>query len=345
MNTSARTEPQATGLSSRGGSNQWLSWETNFSTQFKFWSREIMIGALSGGLGTIVGHPLDTVRIRMQNRSVPTPIPMYLNHSPYHSTNAPLICIPSNAHSHYSKAIESNTNLNSSTLRSQTIRSSILSIRSLFRGIGAPLLATPLLTATQFSTYQFCSRILQSATHPPEARTVAIISGATAGFMQCFISTPTELAKIRVQSSSLYRGVFDCLRKTCAQEGWQALFRGFGVNAARRVPAFGVYFFSYEEMKKIPQVHTYGLAGTAVIGGLAGVIGWLSTYPLDVIKSRIQNDAAGKFTSTLHCIRYSVQTDGIAFLYRGLTATLIRAFGMHAVIFMTYESARKHFVQ
>lgn len=67
-------------------------------------------------------------------------------------------------------------------------------------------------------------------------------------------------------------------------------------------------------------------------GGLSGTVSWILTYPLDVVKTRLQVDP-GKYSSFADCLRKSVQSEGLVCLTRGLTPTLIRAFPTNAVTF------------
>ena len=66
------------------------------------------------------------------------------------------------------------------------------------------------------------------------------------------------------------------------------MFRGFLPTLLREVPAFSVYFASYELMTRgEEQVPTWRLL---LAGGMAGTASWVLTYPVDVIKSRVQAD-------------------------------------------------------
>jgi solute carrier family 25 (mitochondrial carnitine/acylcarnitine transporter), member 20/29 len=53
------------------------------------------------------------------------------------------------------------------------------------------------------------------------------------------------------------------------------------------------YFASYEVMSRmcIPEGENEQPSSLWILmcGGLAGVVGWLSTYPVDVIKTRLQS--------------------------------------------------------
>ena len=68
-------------------------------------------------------------------------------------------------------------------------------------------------------------------------------------------------------------------------------------------------------------------------GGMAGTASWVLTYPLDVIKSRLQADVSGKYSCAMDCFRKSVVSEGYTCLIKGLNSTIIRAFPTNAATF------------
>lgn len=72
-------------------------------------------------------------------------------------------------------------------------------------------------------------------------------------------------------------------------------------------------------------------------GGLAGVFSWLVTFPIDVIKTRMQVDGfhqQHQYANYWDCLKKSYQSEGWKIFTRGLGSTLIRAFPMNAVCFL-----------
>jgi len=119
------------------------------------------------------------------------------------------------------------------------------------------------------------------------------------------------------------------------------LGRGFGITVLREVPAFGIYFGSYEVM-----IRNFGESTPVVLmaGGMAGIFSWIFTYPQDVIKSRLQADGFGsnqQYSGTRHCLQASLQAEGYGCLSRGIGSTVIRAFPMNAVTFGVYSYMMK----
>ena len=110
------------------------------------------------------------------------------------------------------------------------------------------------------------------------------------------------------------------------------------------------------EDKSRSDVEAYKLA---FYGGLAGEALWLSSYPLDVIKSKMQTDGLGfipattagpstegkaaslqdqclakqKYATTRACIARTWQQEGVVGFWRGIGPTLARAMPVSAATF------------
>jgi len=137
-------------------------------------------------------------------------------------------------------------------------------------------------------------------------------------------------------------GITDAIKTIYSNGGLTGLTRGFGITVLREVPAFGVYFGSYELM-----IRTFGESTPVILtgGGIAGILSWIFTYPQDVIKSRLQADGFGvsrQYKSTFHCLQASFQAEGPTCFVRGIGSTVIRAFPMNAVTFGVYSYIMKH---
>lgn len=76
---------------------------------------------------------------------------------------------------------------------------------------------------------------------------------------------------------------------------------------------------------------------------MAGAVSWLSVYPFDTIKSRIQAQCPGDlhYRGWLDCGVTTMKEEGSRALWRGLTPTLMRAFLVNSTIFFTYEGLLK----
>ncbi|KAL8805694.1 MAG: hypothetical protein Q9200_005330, partial [Gallowayella weberi] len=128
------------------------------------------------------------------------------------------------------------------------------------------------------------------------------LSGAFAGLANSFLSGPIEHVRIRLQTQPhgagrLYNGPVDCVRKLVQQGGGiGGVYRGQAVTVAREGMAYGVWFLTFEYLMRQHSDRTSTPRSSipapiiALYGGLAGETLWLSSYPFDVIKSKIQSD-------------------------------------------------------
>ncbi|XP_054698045.1 solute carrier family 25 member 48 isoform X3 [Grus americana] len=171
----------------------------------------------------------------------------------------------------------------------------------------------------------------------PALADVALAS-MVAGFISVGIGTPVDLVKIRLQMQMqpyikgrkqaniklkptvpgfpVYRGPIHCFRTVLQKEGIAGIYRGAGAMLLRDVPGYCLYFIPYTYFCGwitpdgciSPNPSSIWLAG-----GIAGAISWGTATPMDVVKSRLQADGVylNKYKGTLDCILQSYQNEGL----------------------------------
>jgi solute carrier family 25 (mitochondrial carnitine/acylcarnitine transporter), member 20/29 len=135
-------------------------------------------------------------------------------------------------------------------------------------------------------------------------------------------------------------------RSIVAQQGIRGLFSGFWATAARDVVGFGVYFATYEAIRKSwvgddAPLNANTMSKLCIAGALAGVAGWLPPiYQADMIKSRMQTQRLDEpnFATYRQCVRHIIDTEGPRALFRGLGSAMLRAIPVNAVTFAVYEA-------
>ncbi|KOX77561.1 Mitochondrial carnitine/acylcarnitine carrier protein CACL [Melipona quadrifasciata] len=205
------------------------------------------------------------------------------------------------------------------------------SVAGLYRGISSPMAGVALVNAVIFGVYGETRRHIPD----PNSLSSCFVSGALAGLAQSPICSPIELAKTRMQlrtssSGTQFSGPMDCLRYTYKHEGYRGVFRGLNVTLLREIPSYGTYFLTYEILTRTPDNAPVSTAYMLLAGGLAGTASWTVSYPLDLVKSRIQADGR-RYAGLVDCLRQTVTNEGYSCLYRGLSSTIIRAFPTNAV--------------
>jgi hypothetical protein len=93
-----------------------------------------------------------------------------------------------------------------------------------------------------------------------------------------------------------------------------------------------------EALKRAVQSDPAGLVGPGgqmLAGAMAGSASWLLLHPVDVVKSLVQSSDPGVRVSQL--IRQAWSQSGPRFFLRGITASVVRAAPVSAVVFPIYE--------
>jgi len=164
---------------------------------------------------------------------------------------------------------------------------------ALYKGLTSPLAGVAIVNACLFGVYGFL--LSNQLKQPDDIPTIGQIfwAGAGSGAINTIVSCPVELAKIRLQmqkeatTQHRYRGSLDCLRQIYGKGGLRACFLGFNSTIIREVPSYGAYFASYEAFCRAfaENGDVASLSGPRlmVAGGLAGIAGWISTYPIGTI--------------------------------------------------------------
>ena len=143
--------------------------------------------------------------------------------------------------------------------------------------------------------------------------------------------------------NSLYANELECIKAVLKSEGWIGfLTRGLDVTMAREVPSNIVYFVVYGLLMQTAMKESIGIMASMVAGAAAGMACWIPVYPIDVVKTRMQNTKGGKSESgtsisawDIAIIMYS--TEGIRALFRGIELQLFRAAISNGVTFGVYD--------
>ncbi|KAF7996324.1 hypothetical protein HCN44_001956 [Aphidius gifuensis] len=261
---------------------------------------DFIAGCFGGGAGLVVGYPLDTIKVHIQTQDSKNP--------KYRGT---WHCF-------------------SSLISSQ-------STAALYRGMSSPLAGVTIVNAIVFGVY---AQVQKSNVDSSNLST-HFLAGAIAGLAQSPIASPLELAKTRMQLQSnsnddsikKYTGAIHCLRDIYKRNGLNGIFNGLGITALRETPSFGIYFLTYEALTRQNTVIPISTLHMLIAGGLAGTASWILTYPIDVIKSRLQADVDFKYNGAIDCFKKSIKQEGFICLFRGLNSTIIRAFPTNAATF------------
>lgn len=180
---------------------------------------------------------------------------------------------------------------------------------------------------------------------------MTVLDKATSGFFAAFFSSfalcPTELIKCKLQAlretNSKPISATALTKSILKQDGLPGLYKGLVSTIFREMPGYFAFFGGIEGTKKLLVKYTPIKDEShpmmpLMAGGVGGMCLWLTIFPFDLIKSRIQieNSNLGLPKMLMKIIR----EEGFRTLYRGLTPTLIRTFPATAALIFTIERTK-----
>ncbi|VDP13251.1 unnamed protein product [Heligmosomoides polygyrus] len=263
---------------------------------------DFFAGCLGGAAGVLAGHPLDTVKVRLQMQNP--------NSKLYTGTW------------HCFKTIIKKEGT-----------------AGLYKGLSSPLASLTAINAIVFGAH---GSICREFSQPDSLRAHFFAGCAAGMMQSIIATPSERLKLlIQIQmdaANTRYQSPLHAARSIVAKHGYSSLFRGFLATLIRDCPAFGIYFASYEwmsrSMSKDGKMESLTGPQLLLAGGAAGMLSWLFNYPTDVIKTRFQTS---KYTSYMHCIQSTYREGGMRMFYTGLGSTLLRAFPSNAATFFTVE--------
>lgn len=291
---------------------------------FAKFAKDSFAGTVGGVAVTLVGHPFDTVKVRLQTQSMAKPI--------------------------YNGAID-------------CFRKTLLweGVPGLYKGVTSPLAGQMFFRATLFSAFGASKRWL--ATNPDGTtrplRTsdyykAGFMTGAAAAFAESpidFYKSQIQVQMVRAKSDPAYKppytSVLDCVRSTLRISGARGPFQGLTATLLRNAPANSVYLGSFEVLKaqaaKVQGCEQKDLAPLVVMaaGGTGGILYWLAIFPVDVIKSAMMTDSIDptqrKYPSISSTARTLWAEGGLSRFYRGFSPCLMRAMPANGIMLFTVD--------
>uniref|UniRef100_A0A6B2LC41 Mitochondrial carrier protein n=1 Tax=Arcella intermedia TaxID=1963864 RepID=A0A6B2LC41_9EUKA len=284
--------------------------------------KDTIAGGAGGACLVIVGHPLDTIKVRFQTMQI----------------------IPGQPPP-YSGVIDCATKM--------ITKEGVL---GLYKGMLAPLLGVTPMYSLCFFGYSIGKNIFTTPEtyrrQSPNDLLMIGLAGATSGLFTTPILAPLERLKCILQIQNMhaprpgevrFKGPMDLGRHILKEGGVRALNRGYIATNIRDSLGSVAYFSVYEVLKR--QFKDYGSLGILCAGGFAGMANWVPAIPFDTLKSRLQTAPEGKYNGIRDVAAEIFAKEGTAkgfqTLYRGVVPVMVRAFPANAACFFGYETVRR----
>lgn len=277
---------------------------------------------LAGGFGgmclVMAGHPLDTIKVRLQTQPKPGP--------------------------GESLRYTGTWDCFRKILRHE-------GFKGLYKGMGAPIVGVAPIFALSFFGYGVGKNLVTTNPNEELKAIQLFFAGTISGVMTTVIMAPGERIKCLLQiqqgagAAVKYAGPVDCAAQLFREGGIRSIYKGSCATLLRDVPASGMYFMTYDLLKKaMTPANSTSLSPfqTLFAGGVAGILNWAVAIPADVMKSRLQTAPAGTYPRGVRDVfKHLMKEEGPKALYKGFAPVMLRAFPANAACFMGFEVALK----
>jgi solute carrier family 25 protein 42 len=248
----------------------------------------LLSGAISGSLAKTAIAPMDRLKILFQTNS------------------------------------KDNFTLRGVVLKSKSIYNST-GLSSFWKGHTATLMRIVPYSATNFYVFDRTRHILDDMmgghTHPI---VIKFSAGAVSGTSAVCVTYPLETLRARlavdVDGPAYRKGYINAVRTIASSSGLLSLYSGLKPTLVGIIPYAGTSFAVYETLKT--EKMTFG--ERFATGAIAGIVAQASTYPLDVVRRRMQVDPV-TYPSMSATLARVLRGEGfIRGLYKGLSMNLIK---------------------
>ncbi|KAJ2661625.1 Mitochondrial carrier protein ymc2 [Coemansia sp. RSA 1200] len=231
-----------------------------------------------------------------------------------------------------------------------------------YKGTTTPLVGVGLCVSIQFLVVEHMKRTFAQINNTPKGQSPVLsapqlyMAGAAAGVANSVVSGPVEHIRVRLQvqtagASAQYSGPLDCIKQIYCGAGISGIYKGQIPTIIREFNGYGMYFLAYEALVQRKMAES-GLARSELSSGLvclygaaAGFAMWLTSYPIDVVKSKLQTDEfsaeSRKYSGSIDCVRKIMKQEGVGGFFRGITPCILRAAPANAATFVGFEMAMR----
>ena len=225
---------------------------------------------------------------------------------------------------------------------------------SLWRGNSATMARIVPYAAIQFMAHEQYKRLLGVNGNGREQRNKPgvknFVAGSLAGLTGQSLTYPLDRARavMAVTKMGEYRNLADVFRRIAADEGLNGLYRGFAPTMFGVVVYAGASFFTYESLKHAWRRRNADGADPLawqrfISGATAGLLGQASSYPLDIVRRRMQTArqmgfAADKYATIVGTLTLVYRKEGLMRgWYKGLSMNVIKGPLAAAISFTTFD--------
>ena len=290
----------------------------------------LLAGSIAGAIGVGVAFPLDTIKTKAQILAI----------QETEEVSTSTLTVDPNGRLMLQPTIESNNLFDVIEYIWK-----MEGIAGFFGGVQTSMIGQAIIKAVVFAVNAYMLDFCRDY-HVMDGNQAGqlLLAAATAGFVTSFLAAPVDRIKVLMQAGGhSYQGQESmALTAVLDAEGWKGLMsRGLGATMMREIPAYTMYFSIYGGLSSwTPAAEFLGPAWVPpIFGAIAGCACWIPIYPIDVIKTVLQNTDGDKpQMSILQVTAELYRNNGAGVFWEGIEARLLRQAINHGVTFTLYDS-------
>eukprot|EP00105_Crassostrea_gigas_P008451 XP_011423021.1 PREDICTED: mitochondrial coenzyme A transporter SLC25A42 [Crassostrea gigas] len=229
-----------------------------------------------------------------------------------------------------------------------TVRSE--GVTKLWRGNSATMVRIIPYASIQYAAHEQYKRLLSTDKRkqhlPPHLR---FLAGSLAGVTSSSLTYPLDLmrARMAVTLKAQYSNLWSVFLHIVRAEGPATLYKGFTPTVLGSIPYSGASFFTYETLKKWHAGYCDGRDPAPIerraLGAVAGLLGQSASYPLDIVRRRMQTAGVtgqgSMYTSISQTVKVVWRSEGWRGLYKGLSMNWIKGPIAVGTSFTVYDTS------
>ncbi|KAL2652920.1 hypothetical protein R1flu_021048 [Riccia fluitans] len=179
-----------------------------------------------------------------------------------------------------------------------------------------------------------------------------LVAGGAAGITAATLTYPLDLVRTRLAAQTkhmYYTGISHALKTIYTEEGPRGLYKGLGTTLLGVGPNIAINFCVYETLKSLwlqSRPESSPVVVSLGCGSLAGICSSTATFPIDLVRRRMQLEGAGGKARVykeglVGTVGHIVSVEGWFGLYRGIVPEYFKVIPSVGIVFMTYEFIKR----
>jgi len=190
-----------------------------------------------------------------------------------------------------------------------------------------------------------------------------LLAGGSAGMIACALTYPLDLVRTRLAAQTTtrhYDGLVNALFVIGRDEGVRGLYRGLAPTLTGVGPNLAINFAAYETFRRLAAEHATAVnarndgsfvlpnwAVSLVCGSSAAVVSATATYPLDLVRRRLQmvkrvsGSPGGARVGIVSTFAHVWAKEGFVGFYRGIIPEYAKVVPGVSITYATYELLKR----